>query len=161
MKLKFKVIIFSILLLIFSGCSTEEIKSFEELCLEQNGKWLEEFKECEYIFENQCLNIGGKFNDCESICRHREDKTLDICFKKCVPVCNFNAVTNNDIDNSKKSKNNNKIPMDSFGNIIPESCKIWYDGCNSCVVDERNKVVCTEIICSPDNIKESFCRNEK
>ena len=31
---------------------------------------------------------------------------------------------------------------------IPHGCLIWYDGCNSCIVNNRNTDVCTEIECS-------------
>ncbi len=60
--------------------------SISERCEANEGAWLEDFQECEFISEDWCLENEGIFNECESACRHTND---EICILMCVPVCIF------------------------------------------------------------------------
>ncbi|MCC7574327.1 hypothetical protein KO361_01945 [Candidatus Woesearchaeota archaeon] len=75
---------------------TEEL-NYEELNLPENkyeacaqigGTPLPEFNECEYIPEDACTYIEGKFYECESACRN--DPEAEFCTLQCVQVCKFN-----------------------------------------------------------------------
>jgi len=63
-------------------------------CTEKNGIWLDEFNECESqdadagLDQEECENLGGKFDGCASACRHSEDKDI-VCIGVCVNVCSF------------------------------------------------------------------------
>ncbi|EGG42145.1 Hypothetical protein Nlim_0984 [Candidatus Nitrosarchaeum limnium SFB1] len=75
-------------------CKTNDGMNFVEVveshldlqsqCKKHGGGWLSEFNECEYISEDQCLEMKGMFKECESACRHNDS---DICTKQCVQVC--------------------------------------------------------------------------
>ncbi|WP_067515863.1 hypothetical protein [Endozoicomonas ascidiicola] len=57
-------------------------------CISVEGnKWVTEHKECEYMDENTCTDLGGEFNACASACRN--DPEAEICIMMCVPVCGF------------------------------------------------------------------------
>jgi endonuclease/exonuclease/phosphatase family metal-dependent hydrolase len=58
-----------------------------ELCREDNGTWLEEYKECESVSQQWCKESGGHFEACESACRHASNPGP--CTMQCVPVCKF------------------------------------------------------------------------
>jgi endonuclease/exonuclease/phosphatase family metal-dependent hydrolase len=58
-----------------------------QLCRENNGTWLEEYKECESVSKQWCQESGGHFNECESACRHASNPGP--CTMQCVPVCKF------------------------------------------------------------------------
>lgn len=60
----------------------------EQNCISSNGKWLEEYKECEGIPQTQCESLGGTFNECGSACRHNPE--AEACILMCVPYCAFN-----------------------------------------------------------------------
>lgn len=53
-------------------------------CNKYGGWWLSEFNECESISEDQCLEMKGMFNECESACRYFDS---DFCTEQCVQVC--------------------------------------------------------------------------
>jgi len=57
-------------------------------CAESGGKWLEEFRECEYTSREWCGSVQGKFDECASACRHRGEDPVP-CTMQCVPVCSF------------------------------------------------------------------------
>jgi hypothetical protein len=62
--------------------------SLSALCTEQNGKWIEEYSECEGGGDaTWCQTYGGTFNECASACRHNPD--AEICTLQCVLVCSF------------------------------------------------------------------------
>ena len=63
------------------------IVSLAESCENNDGTWLEDFSECEFISEDWCLENNGSFNECESACRH--DEEAEMCILMCVPVCNL------------------------------------------------------------------------
>lgn len=65
--------------------STAQVKAD---CVELNGKWLEEYKECEGMPQTQCESLGGTFNECGSACRHNPEAKA--CILMCVPYCAFN-----------------------------------------------------------------------
>jgi hypothetical protein len=58
-----------------------------EYCESNNGKWIEESKECEGLDETMCEAREGVFNDCASACRNSPEQ--DICTLQCVVVCDF------------------------------------------------------------------------
>jgi hypothetical protein len=58
-----------------------------ELCGQNNGTWLEKYKECEYASREWCGAAGGHFDECESACRHEPNPGP--CTMQCVPVCKF------------------------------------------------------------------------
>jgi len=51
-----------------------------------------------------------------------------------------------DMDNDVKLLFNGVCP--SSDDIVPENCKTWFDGCNSCSVFENGLKACTEMYCS-------------
>jgi hypothetical protein len=58
-----------------------------ESCAQNNGMWLEKYKECEYASREWCDAAGGHFDECGSACRH--ELNPGPCTMQCVPVCNF------------------------------------------------------------------------
>ncbi|MFW5852546.1 MAG: Kazal-type serine protease inhibitor domain-containing protein [Nanoarchaeota archaeon] len=65
-------------------CDTVQDK--EAFCEENDGNWLEEYKECEGVSEDVCTEMNGDFHECESSCRHTDS---DFCTLQCVQVCKF------------------------------------------------------------------------
>lgn len=69
----------------------ESIEKYEYLktqCEEiYSGTWIKEHNECEGITKQACEELGGKFNECASACRHMDDDVT--CIMICVPVCSF------------------------------------------------------------------------
>lgn len=61
--------------------------SIGEICEMLDGKWSEEFYECEGIPAEWCELQGGNFDECASACRHEPE--AEVCTMQCVPVCNF------------------------------------------------------------------------
>tara|TARA_Y100000817_G_C16860454_1_gene545554 strand:+ start:2896 stop:3969 length:1074 start_codon:yes stop_codon:yes gene_type:complete len=45
---------------------------------------------------------------------------------------------------------------DNWGNCIDEGCNQWFDGCNTCSVED-DTLSCTEIMCYKENKKEGHC----
>ncbi|MFB5623035.1 MAG: hypothetical protein ACE5RH_03485, partial [Nitrosarchaeum sp.] len=62
-----------------------KLMSPESLCQKYGGNWIPEFNECETISDDQCSDMNGIFNECESACRHMPEST--ICTEQCVQVC--------------------------------------------------------------------------
>lgn len=56
-------------------------------CEYYNGDWLEEYKECVGISEEDCEKMDGEFNACASACRN--DPDAEVCTMQCVMVCSF------------------------------------------------------------------------
>ncbi|MFO7710664.1 MAG: DUF333 domain-containing protein [Candidatus Woesearchaeota archaeon] len=73
------------------GSGTNETESDNtsnaELCRENDGKWLDEYQECEGIPESACTANGGSFDGCASACRN--DPDAEFCTMQCVPVCSW------------------------------------------------------------------------
>lgn len=61
--------------------------NLEDACLSFDGDWVEEHDECEGMSQTMCENLGGRFDECASACRHVP--TAEICTKQCVVVCSF------------------------------------------------------------------------
>lgn len=80
-----KLLLISIISIFLVGCSASEDLSIS--CEENNGRWLLEHNECEYISMQWCKENKGQFKGCTSACRHQPDAM--ICTKQCVPVCLF------------------------------------------------------------------------
>jgi endonuclease/exonuclease/phosphatase family metal-dependent hydrolase len=66
-------------------------------CGENNGKWLEQYQECEYASQKWCEAAGGRFDECGSACRHAEKPGP--CTMQCVPLCKFPAPSGKDAAN--------------------------------------------------------------
>lgn len=47
---------------------------------------------------------------------------------------------------------------DNYGNIVPPSCKSWFDGCNTCIVG-TNGLACTKMYCEKPTT--AYCKDEK
>ncbi len=73
----------------FSKEVKEATPDMEVACTGANGKWIAEYKECEYTTEKACDAMGGTFNYCASACRHGESESGEpvMCTMQCVPVC--------------------------------------------------------------------------
>lgn len=56
-----------------------------EECRAVGGTWSEQYKECTGISQNSCQEIGGRFNECASACRHNPN--AEACIMMCVEVC--------------------------------------------------------------------------
>jgi len=65
----------------------EELKEHynANVCESNEGVWLEEFNQCEYIGEKTCNLMGGVFNECGSACRN--DPDAEFCTLQCVTYC--------------------------------------------------------------------------
>ena len=53
-------------------------------CLLLDGTF-NEYNECLGLDQNQCLSLGGEFNECASACRN--DPNAEICTLQCVVTC--------------------------------------------------------------------------
>ncbi len=56
-------------------------------CTQNDGTWIAEYSECEWISEETCTELGGTFNECDSACRHESEPV--VCTMNCVQVCSF------------------------------------------------------------------------
>ncbi|OGM29883.1 hypothetical protein A3D84_05900 [Candidatus Woesebacteria bacterium RIFCSPHIGHO2_02_FULL_42_20] len=73
----------------------DENEAIRKSCKSAQGYWLEEYNECaspggNYFkagYDEECLKLGGKFQDCVSPCRH--DLIKNNCETVCVQVCKF------------------------------------------------------------------------
>jgi len=93
-------------------------------CENYKGFWIDDFSECEYISEDDCLTNGGYFNSCASACRH--DANAEMCTMQCVPVCDYSVL------NSKAEKIRVLYPRpnitveNSYLEIIGQARGSWY-----------------------------------
>lgn len=98
MNISNKSILFFIMIFLFfiSGCTDIDIgkekqtnsqNNNEELCINENGTWIDGANECEGISKQACEKIGGTFNPCASACRN--DPDAEFCTMQCVMVCQF------------------------------------------------------------------------
>ena len=75
--------------------TSDENEARRKSCESAQGYWLEEYNECaspggNYFkagYDEECLKLGGKFQDCVSPCRH--DPNPKYCPEVCVQVCKF------------------------------------------------------------------------
>lgn len=79
-------------------------------CQENDGVWLNEYKECENISLKWCENHGGVFNSCGSACRHQAKDT--VCTLQCVPFCDLSS-------NQSAAPILTSIEVE---NLVPEVC---------------------------------------
>jgi hypothetical protein len=69
--------------------------NLSQSCQSAGGKWLPEFKECEWqsILKTQgqalCGQMGGQYDDCASPCRHQPGYPNITCLTVCAMVCKF------------------------------------------------------------------------
>ena len=61
--------------------------SMMSACTDAGGNYDAVFKECTMIGAEQCVAIGGTFNECASACRN--DPSAEMCTLQCVQVCEF------------------------------------------------------------------------
>lgn len=82
------VILLSIVVLVKDSPnhSESELSILKDECLLEDGKWLDEFDECQGINQEICDELGGDFQECASACRHQNN---DFCIEVCVKVCSF------------------------------------------------------------------------
>lgn len=69
---------------------------YKQLCMERGGLWLTEYLECgsessPNLNSEWCTNLGGKFSECQSPCRHDPKFQLGEvnCIMVCTKVCQF------------------------------------------------------------------------
>ena len=137
---------------IANGETFIEELSLKEVCENLNqGNWIESAKECEFISEEICEDMNGEYNECGSACRN--DPNTEICTLQCVPFCSFNE-ENNSNKSSNLTQEHTQI-KDSYGNIVPNTCSSWFDGCNNCMVGENGLLACTLMFC--ENPSEPKC----
>jgi len=71
---------------------------------------------------------------------------------------NLECVYTNGLMNDSPGICHVKCPIfrDDWGNCLPNNCVTWFDGCNTCTVDDNHLVDCTEEKClNPD--KDASC----
>lgn len=66
----------------------DTIQSNQELCEFYGGLWNSDYDECTNIASDDCIAIGGTFNECASPCRHDEDENAP-CILMCLQLCTF------------------------------------------------------------------------
>jgi putative hemolysin len=73
---------------------------------------------------------------------------------------NFKNTSESSSNTNEDSMNNNEVTQitDNSGNVIPNSCQTWFDGCNTCQVSEDGELTCTEMACGPDAMEPAECR---
>jgi hypothetical protein len=65
---------------------TEKL-DMQALCVKENGRWINDYNECEGISKDSCESLGGSFNECGSACRHNPEDSF--CTMQCVAYCSF------------------------------------------------------------------------
>jgi hypothetical protein len=118
------------------------------ICLENNGKWLSEFNECEFISEKICTNLGGEFDKCESACRH--DFPIVACTLQCVPVCKFQNIVGGDKDEHGCIGSAGY----SWCETKQKCLRVWEEECYTC--PSEKSVNCMPII-APNSSAEKYC----
>jgi len=68
---------------------------YQSICESNNGRWLEQYNECEGISESLCTSNDGFYNSCGSSCRHnslngqRRNMSSAGCVQHCISFCTF------------------------------------------------------------------------
>src|SRR5580704_5757328 len=96
------IVSFAILLMVVFAVLPTSVPAqhLPESCAQNNGTWLEKYKECEYASREWCGTTGGHFDECGSACRH--ELNPGPCTMQCVPVCKFaTQMTGKDAANSE------------------------------------------------------------
>jgi hypothetical protein len=66
-------------------------ETWNQICTNNGGVWLPEYKECEgtdnMISETDCTKFKGQYFECESPCRH--SLSPETCVTLCMKVCKF------------------------------------------------------------------------
>lgn len=70
---------------ITSTAPVNSISNHKTSCEQAGGGWLENYRECEGVQKSTCDTLGGKFNECDSPCRH--DPSASACITLCMTVC--------------------------------------------------------------------------
>ncbi len=99
---------------------SEEHSKLKEKCEEAGGVWLEDYKECEDIDSQSCIDIGGEYDSCSSACRHDED--AETCVLLCVEVCEFNVENNS--HNEEYDHDNEEVGDDPHIWLDPTLVKV-------------------------------------
>jgi hypothetical protein len=71
-----------------SSFSSSHYETVIKECQKFHAFWNNKYKECEGLTKENCLSLGGSFNECASPCRHIKNKNNG-CITVCVPVCSF------------------------------------------------------------------------
>lgn len=145
------------LVLLFSGCSLLNMH-FEKSdgCQANNGTWLANYQECEYVSEDWCQQVGGLFDSCTSACRH--DPKAQSCTMQCVPVCSFSFELS-ELEAKTIAENNCIKGGESLDSgVYNENTQTWWfkanlniskPGCNpACVVSEATKTAEINWLCT-------------
>lgn len=67
--------------------SSSNQSDLEAACVGAEGHWVADTKECEWISEELCDDLGGTYNECGSACRNDPDS--EFCIMMCVQYCSF------------------------------------------------------------------------
>lgn len=72
-----------------SGCEDDKSaiaqESLASSCIENGGKFLSDYNECEIEDKAWCETNNGIFDGCQSFCRHKSREAP--CIMMCVSVC--------------------------------------------------------------------------
>lgn len=90
----------------------------ETRCLEHGGTWYGQSLQCNGLDQNTCQSLNGEYDQCGVACGRYYDGP---CTRQCVQACYFNEV--------------------------PDGCISWYDGCNTCGVENGKIGACTMRAC--------------
>lgn len=75
--------------------------------------------------------------------------------------CNSQKENNGNTQQMGTLKPSEKAIMDENGNTVPEGCKVWFDGCNTCHVNANGIMVCTRKLCNPNALQQAHCVDDK
>jgi len=94
---------------------------------------------------------GARYSNGETtFWTHQGDATLTTENDKSTLHCTENS--------SPKTQNN---IMDENGNTVPEGCKVWFDGCNTCHVNTNGIMACTRKLCNTNTLQQAHCVDDK
>lgn len=148
----------------------------ETRCLEAGGTWLGASLQCNYIDQVTCNKLNGTFNSCGSACGRNYP---GICTDQCVYTCYFDEVIPKDCISWYDGCNNcgvqnGKLTMCTMrecrnygvprctqyktptptvtSSPVPTNCSLWYDGCNTCFVENGVIGGCTRRACIQNDV---------
>ena len=96
--------------------TTSASNDLQEICESNEGRWLEEFAQCEYTNPTTCSQMGGEFIECGSACRN--DPDAEMCTMQCVPYCDLSNAHNR--SNEELSQESQNVTVTSGDNDLIE-----------------------------------------
>ncbi|MFT4310595.1 MAG: Kazal-type serine protease inhibitor family protein [Candidatus Woesearchaeota archaeon] len=99
-----------------------------------------------------------------SIQSDRVDEDVRVCPAIYAPVCGVDNVTYGnsceagDVAIAYDGECGRTFVTDMYGYIVPDDCKSWFDGCNTCMIDEDGMMACTRIFCETPG--EPYCMSD-